>query len=115
MALLQEPGLFGTKKQTELLILLCLLEETYAREMSALTGTSLISVQNYFEKLERLGIVATRIIGKERRITLNPRYFALKELKVLLAKLQEASPRIEELAASIRRRPRAKGKSLDYQ
>lgn len=105
-------GLFGTKKQTDLLLTLFILEESYARELAQVTATPLFSVQRYFEKLERLGIVATRLIGKERRITLSPRYFALKELKAFLSKLLEANPQIEELAASIRRRPRAKGKAL---
>lgn len=105
--------LFGTRKQTEMLILVGLLEETYASELAKLLGVGLMSVQNYVKGMELSGVLATRVIGKERRIALNPRFFARKELKALLARLSDAEPELQKAAASLRRRPRRTGKPID--
>ena len=105
-------ALFGTRKQTVLLLLLAMLEESYPRELARLTGTSMPAVTNLIDKLENQGVLATRLIGKERRVALNRRYFAYGALRELLIKLAEADPAVQKLAASIRRRPRRKGKPL---
>src|SRR5688500_1829269 len=105
-------ALFGTRKQTELLLLLALLEESYPRELARLTGTSMPAVTNLIDKHEAQGVLATRLIGKERRVALNRRYFAYGALRELLIQLAEADPSISKLAASLRLRPRRKGKPL---
>lgn len=105
-------SLFGTRKQTVLLLLLALLEESYPRELARLTGTSMPAVTNLIDKLEAQGVLASRLIGKERRVALNRRYFAFGALRELLIQLAEADPGISQLAASLRRRPRRKDKPL---
>jgi DNA-binding transcriptional ArsR family regulator len=105
-------SLFGTRRQTVVLLLLALLEESYPRELSRLTGVSLPAVQRLIEKLEIQGVLATRLIGKERRVSLNPRFFGMKQLRDLLLRLAEAEPEIQNIASSVRRRPRRKGKAL---
>ncbi|HRK22630.1 MAG TPA: hypothetical protein PLX06_12515 [Fimbriimonadaceae bacterium] len=105
-------GLFGTRRQTVVLILLSILEESYPRELSRLSGVSLTSVLKQLEDLEIQGVLASRLIGNQRRTSLNPRWFAFKPLKELLARLAEAEPELQETASRVRRRPRRKGKPL---
>lgn len=104
--------LFGTRKQTEVLILLGILEESYPRELARLAQADLKSVQNYVDKLEISGVLATRLMGRERRVEFNPRFIARTELRALLDRLADAEPQLREAAASLRRRPRRRGKEL---
>lgn len=104
--------LFGTRKQTEVLILLGMLEESYPREIARLVGSSLQSVQNYVEKLELSGVLVSRLIGRERRVSFNPRFVARAELLALLDRLADAEPKLRSAAASVRRRPRRRGKEI---
>lgn len=106
------PKVFGSPPRTDLLILVGLLEESYPRELARLTGINLSSVQNIVDSLDREGVIATRLIGKERRVTLNPRYYAVKELRRYLLRLAAGRPDLERIAASVRRRPRRAGKPL---
>ena len=104
--------LFGTERRTEVLIAVRLLEETYARELARLLDAPLLSVQRIVDALEAEGILAIRSSGRERRITLNPRYFAVAELRELLLRLSIATPQIVEAVESLRLSPRKKGKAL---
>ena len=63
--------------------------------------------------LEAEGVIATRQLGRTRRLSLDPRYFAAKELRELLLKMGEADPVLRRLAGQRRSRPRRKGKSLE--
>ncbi len=104
--------LFGSRTRTRLLILLNLLEESYPRELARLLDAPLFSVQRMVDALEKEGCVATRVIGRERRVSLDPRYIAAEELRALLSRLSLAEPELELAAASLRRRPRRRGKEL---
>lgn len=103
-------ALFGTRKQTLLLMLLALLEESYLRELARLARMSPSEVSRVVENLELQGVLATRLIGKERRVSLNPRFFAVKPLRELLLKMADVEPAVQDAVLSIRRRPRRKGK-----
>lgn len=105
-------SVFGTRKQTQLLLLLYLLKESFPRELARLLSMSVSTVQNTLDGLERDGTVATRKLGVERRVQLNPRFFAFRELESLLQKLSEAEPELQKVAESVRRRPRRRGKDL---
>ena len=105
-------SVFGTRKQTQLLLLLYLLKESFPRELARLLGLSVSTVQNTLEGLERDGTVATRKLGVERRVQLNPRCFAIRELEALLDKLASAEPELLKAAESVRRRPRRRDKPL---
>ena len=98
--------------KTAVLVLVFLLAESYPRELARLTSASLSSVQLATEALEREGALATRLIGNTRRVCLNPRYFAAQELRMMLTRLVQGFPMFEEVAASVRRRPRRAGKPL---
>ena len=104
--------LFGTRKQTSILILIGMLEESYSSEIARLAGVKISTVQNYVQAMELSGVLVTRPIGKERRISLNPRFFAINELKSLLEKLSIAEPELNERVSRVRRRPRRMGKPL---
>lgn len=105
------PDLFG-RTRTGILMLLYLLPDSYPRQLSGLLGLSLSTVQSALAQLEEEGVVASRIAGRSRRTALNPRYFAARQLRDLVARLVEAYPALEERAAGIRLRPRAPGKRL---
>jgi hypothetical protein len=104
--------LFGSRKQTLVLMLVCLLEETYARELARLVPADAASVSRYLDKLELGGIVVSRYIGKERRVSVNPRFVARKELLALVEKLSAAEPELMERVRRLRRRPRRRGKEI---
>ncbi len=62
--------------------------------------------------LDREGILATRLSGSSRRVSLDPRYFAYKDLRSLLLRLAEAEPALGTAAARRRSRPRRAGKPI---
>ena len=107
-----ESKLFGSVRRTEVLLLLALLEESYPAELTRLLEAPKASVQLILDGLELEGVVASRQLGRTRRVGLEPRYFAAKELRALLIKLASARPDLKRAAASRRSRPRRKGKPL---
>jgi hypothetical protein len=112
MGLLETSGLFGSALRTRVLILLALLEESYPRELARLLIAPLLSVQRIVNSLELDGAVVTRLVGQQRRVILNPRFYGAKPLKALLLNLAEGDSAVREIASSIRRRPRRAGKKL---
>jgi len=104
--------LFGTRRRTEVLILVALLGETYPTELARLLGAPLYSIQTIVDALDRDGILATRLLGNTRRVDLDPRYFAFKELRQLLLRIAEAEPGLRAAATQRRSRPRRLGKPL---
>ncbi|MFN8138420.1 MAG: hypothetical protein U0R49_01335 [Fimbriimonadales bacterium] len=112
MRALDPPKLFGTRRRTQVLLLVRLLEETHASEISKLLNTPLKTVQRILAGLEEEGIIVGRTIGRERRIVLNERYFASGELKKLLSVIARRDRETESAAESLRRRPRVRGKQI---
>jgi hypothetical protein len=94
------------------LIALSLLQESYPRELARLLGSPLSLVQKAILSLERDGMVAVRNVGRTRLATLNPRFFASRELQVFLGKLGEPEDGLRKRIALLRKRPRRTGKSL---
>lgn len=86
--------------------MLGLLEETYPTELARLLDASLYSVQTILADLESQGVVASRKRGRTRMVSLEPRFFAARELRALLSRLAEAEPDLEAAAATRRSRPR---------
>ncbi len=103
---------FGSQTRTRLLMALSLLEESYARELSRILEIPVSVIQKAILSLERDGLVAARSVGRARVLTLNPRYFARRELLALLNRLTEPEERIRKAVAALRRRPRRTGKRL---
>lgn len=111
-----DPGirqnLFGTRRRTEVLVLIALLGETYPTELARLLGAPLYSIQTVVNAFDRDGILATWLVGNTRRVALDPRYFAFKELRQLLLLVADAEPALRAAAAKRRSRPRRMGKPL---
>lgn len=106
MAVQSRQELFGSRRRTEVLIMLALLEETYPTELARLLDAPLYSVQTILASLEDQGIVASRKRGRMRMVSLDPRYYAFEELQALLRRMARAEPELEEAAAGRRSRPR---------
>jgi DNA-binding transcriptional ArsR family regulator len=103
---------FGSQTRTRVLLALSLLEQSYARELARLLEVSLSVLQKAILGLERDGLVAAREMGRTRVITLNPRYFARRELLAFLNRLAEPEDRLRAAVAKLRKRPRRSGKRL---
>ena len=103
---------FGSQTRTRVLLALSLLEETNARELARVLEVSVSVLQKAILGLERDGLVAARKVGRTRVITLNPRYFARRELVALLDRLAEPEDRLRAAVAKLRKRPRRSGKRL---
>jgi DNA-binding transcriptional ArsR family regulator len=110
-SLRRDPKLLGSRRRTEIFILLALLGESYPNELCRLLGAQKAAVLYILDGLEADGIVASRRLGRTRRLLLDPRFFAHRELKALLLKLAEAEPVLQRAATTKRARPRRKGKS----
>jgi DNA-binding MarR family transcriptional regulator len=94
------------------LLAIALTGETFPSELARLIETKLYPVQRVLDALEQEGLIASRKIGVERRITLNPRFFAQQELQSLLIRLGEQDKRLQHALAQRRSRPRRRGKPM---
>ena len=96
-------------------VLWCLLvrHEGYAREMSRVFDLPVSVIQKQLARLERGGIVVSRMVGRTRMFTLNPTYPFIRELENLLRRALEFLPPADRAPYEPnRRRPRAAGKRL---
>jgi hypothetical protein len=106
----REQELFGNRNRTALLLTVSLLGETYPTELAQVLGVRLYTVQSILAKLEREGVVVSRLLGRTRRVSLNPRFFAHRELALLLSKLGKQDATLQQSLSARRRRPRRVGK-----
>lgn len=104
--------LFGSPARTRVLLVIALLEQSYPREVARIAKVPLLSAQRIINDLERQGVLASRVMGTQREVRLNPSYFAASELRTLLLRLGLAEREITRQVESIRRRPRRAGKEL---
>jgi DNA-binding MarR family transcriptional regulator len=107
-----QPKVFGTVLRTRLLGALALMEESFPAELARVLGSPLFSVQRGLDSLEKEGLVVTRKLGVERRVQLNPRYFAYQELRAILLKLADQDSQLKQALAERRARPRRRGKEI---
>ncbi|MHB8878253.1 MAG: hypothetical protein ACYC8T_31545 [Myxococcaceae bacterium] len=106
----RDPELLGSRNRTMVLEAVRLLEETYPSELAKVLGLRLFSVQSILAAFEREGVIVSRHLGRTRRVSLNPRYFAHQELEALLWKLGKQDVALQSMLATRRRRPRRPGK-----
>jgi DNA-binding transcriptional ArsR family regulator len=106
----REQELFGNRNRTALLLAVSLLDETYPSELAQVLGVRLYTVQSILAKLEREGVLVSRLLGRMRRVSLSPRFFAYRELSILLSKLGKHDLALQQSLAARRRRPRRVGK-----
>ncbi len=104
-------GLFGNETVEKVLWYLTSNDEGYARAMAQSFDISLSTVQNTLDRLERGGVLVSRLAGKTRLYTWNPRWPFQDELRGLLSKsLDYLPPQLKTRYE--RRRPRRRGKPL---
>jgi len=103
---------FGGKTRTLVLVALSVLEESFPRELARVLEVPINGIQQAIKGLEADGIVSGRSAGRTRLFRLNPRYFALKELRAYLSRLAESERELGKRVVALRRRPRRTGKPL---
>lgn len=107
-----EPLLESTAKE-RILLFVHTHGEAYPREISRALDLYLNTVRNQLLKLERGGVLYSRLRGKVRLFGINPRYAFKKELEALLEKVLIFIPASElEKTYKPRLRPRLTGKPL---
>jgi DNA-binding transcriptional ArsR family regulator len=94
---------FGSKARSQVLFALSLMEESYPRELARVLEAPLFSIQKALASLERDGLVASRVLGRTRLYTLNPRYIASRELREYLARLAGRDLELKRKLATVRR------------
>lgn len=107
-----QPALFGSEARDDVLLSVSLLEETYISELAQVAGRPFASVYKIVDALEQAGVLATKLVGRNRSVRLNPRYLAATEVQALLQKLVRKRPDLQSRAEEIRRRSRRIGKPL---
>lgn len=105
MAIQSRQSLFGSRRRTEILLLLALLEQSYPTEIARLLDAPLYSVQTILADLAGQGVVASRKQGRMRIVSLDPRYFAFPQLRDLLLRMADGEAELQEAAARRRSRP----------
>lgn len=80
--------------------------------MARLLDAPLVSVQKIVDGLESAGLTTSRLVGNQRRVSLNPRFYGIIELQALLNRTSEAFPEIRVAVDKVRRRPRRRGKRI---
>jgi DNA-binding transcriptional ArsR family regulator len=106
-------GLFGNETAAKVLLYLQELESSYPRAIAESLKLPVSQVQRQLERLEREGVLASRLVGKTRVYQWNSRCGYLSQLRSLLARGSALLP--EEFKRSFlseRRRPRRAGKPL---
>lgn len=104
--------LFGSRRRTEVLLLLSLLDESYATQLAALLRVPTKTVQRILEGLEDEQVLVARTEGRERWFSFNRRHPGNTMLRSLLDVLATLDSDILQAAASLRRRPRARQKAI---
>lgn len=101
-----ESALFGSPARTDSLVAIGRLGESYPRELAALFGRQPTEIRRAIASLEDAGVVVSRLRGRTRLTTLNPRFPAKDALLQLLLQMSEW-PKYEPIW-KVRRRPHAR-------
>lgn len=106
-------GLFGNPVIEQIFFTLFLSGKTYPLELAKNFNEPVNRFQQQLRRLEDGGIIVSRLIGKTRLYTFNPRYPFLKELRSLIEKAYDFLPEKEKDKFYRKRmRPRRAGKPL---
>lgn len=106
-------GLVGNATAEKVLLYITNYEEGYTSGIAETFSIPKSQVRKQLLRLESDGILVARDKGNLRVFTFNPRCLYLKELKILLNRILELTPKTEiERYYRQRQRPRRTGKSL---
>lgn len=105
--------LFGGYTAEKILMFMVVYEEGYARQINRLFNVAFDPVNKQLAKFEDAGILVSRMKGRTKLYTWNPRFPFLKELKALLEKaFEHTAPEEKQMYYSERTRPRKSDKPL---
>ncbi|HUP57468.1 MAG TPA: ArsR family transcriptional regulator [Bdellovibrionota bacterium] len=106
-------ALFGNETCEKILLYLQAYQSGYASAIAGTFSFNLRRVQLQLDRLERGGILVSRVIGNTRTYQFNPKWFFKRELEALLKKaLSALSQEERNLYFTARTRPRRKGKGI---
>lgn len=106
-------SLFGSVNKERVLLFIYAKGEGYPRDIARFFSTDLAPVQRQLDTLERGGILVSRLAGRTRLYTFDPRCPLLDEIKALLGKTLSFYPQDEQDRLLLaRQRPRRSGKPL---
>jgi DNA-binding transcriptional ArsR family regulator len=106
-------ALFGNIIVEKILFYLYTYGEGYPLGMAKTFDVPVNRIQQQLKRLEEGGIVVSRLVGRVRLYTFNPRYPFLDELRSLISKAYEFLPEEDkERFYRLRTRPRRAGKPL---
>lgn len=106
-------SLFGSVSRERVLLFIYARGEGYPRDIARFFSTDLTPIQRQLDVLERGGILASRLAGRTRIYTFDPRYPLLEQVKALLEKALSFYPQDEQDRLLLaRQRPRRTGKPL---
>ena len=106
-------AILGGTAAERVLLYLQAYDEAYGREIASTFGLAPSQVQKQLRKLESGGILASRLAGRSRLYTWNPRNPLVPSLRALFQTSLDALPKSEqEKYFRGRRRPRRSGKAL---
>jgi hypothetical protein len=104
-------SLLGSINKERVLVFISARGEGYARDIARFFSTDLAPVQLQLAALERGGILVSRLVGRTRLYTFNPRYPLVNEVLAILEKTLAFYPEDERERLSLaRQRPRRAGK-----
>jgi predicted transcriptional regulator len=106
-------GLTGSAVAEKILLYLANYADGYPREIARTFGMNLSAVQGRLDRLERGGIVVSRLRGRTRLYVFNPRWAFRDELLILLRRVLAVTPP-DEIRKYYRNRtrPRRRGKPV---
>jgi len=106
-------GLVGNATVEKVLLYLEQFEQGYPSEIARTFDLSTTMVQRQLDRLERGGIVVSRLRGRTRLFEWNPSFRFRDELRALLRKAVRALPAADRKRyLAHRRRPRRAGKPI---
>jgi hypothetical protein len=104
-------ALFGNPVIEKIFFTLLICNESYPLGLAKTFNEPVNKFQQQLKRMEEGGIIVSRLVGRTRIYTFNPRYTFLMELKALISRAYEFVPETEkERFYSKRTRPRRAGK-----
>jgi hypothetical protein len=106
-------GLFGNPVIEKIFFTILVYNESYALGLARTFDEPVNKFQQQLKRLEEGGVIVSRLVGRTRVYTFNPRYAFLKELTAFISRAYEFVPEPEkERFYSKRTRPRRTGKPV---
>jgi DNA-binding transcriptional ArsR family regulator len=106
-------AIFGNATAAKVMLYLFHYGEAYTTGIAQDMGMARSQVQKQLDRFEASGILVSKLMGKVRIYSFNPKLGVIKKLKELIQVFYDAMPMEErEKLFSERRRPRRRGKPV---